>query len=133
MHSHPTPQTHTIKQMLYDNPQLVSTYLDAIAAESAFAATTPPTPAAAGAAAAADAPAGPSDQQQQAASAAASAAVQQSGAADWGLFAVRGVLDYLRRDMTHPDGGIYSAEVRPLCVSWAAAAAGCDLCCCGVM
>lgn len=25
----------------------------------------------------------------------------------------RGILDYLRRDMTHPDGGIFSAEVRP--------------------
>ena len=24
----------------------------------------------------------------------------------------RGVLDYLRRDMTHPEGGIYSAEAR---------------------
>jgi uncharacterized protein YyaL (SSP411 family) len=24
---------------------------------------------------------------------------------------VRGVLDYMRRDMTHPDGGLYSAEV----------------------
>lgn len=23
----------------------------------------------------------------------------------------RGILDYLRRDMTHPDGGIFSAEV----------------------
>ena len=23
----------------------------------------------------------------------------------------RGILDYLRRDMTHPDGGFYSAEV----------------------
>ena len=25
---------------------------------------------------------------------------------------VRGVLDYLRRDMTHPEGGLFSAEVR---------------------
>jgi hypothetical protein len=25
---------------------------------------------------------------------------------------VRGVLDYMRRDMTHPEGGLYSAEVR---------------------
>ena len=25
----------------------------------------------------------------------------------------RGILDYLGRDMTHPDGGIYSAEVGP--------------------
>ena len=24
----------------------------------------------------------------------------------------RGVLDYLRRDMTHPEGGLFSAEVR---------------------
>jgi hypothetical protein len=24
---------------------------------------------------------------------------------------VRGVLDYMRRDMTHPEGGLYSAEV----------------------
>lgn len=24
----------------------------------------------------------------------------------------RGILDYLRRDMTHPQGGIFSAEVR---------------------
>lgn len=24
---------------------------------------------------------------------------------------VRGILDYLMRDMTHPDGGIFSAEV----------------------
>ncbi len=24
----------------------------------------------------------------------------------------RDILNYMRRDMTHPDGGIYSAEVR---------------------
>ena len=29
----------------------------------------------------------------------------------------RGILDYLRRDMTHLEGGIYSAEVRGLWVS----------------
>lgn len=28
----------------------------------------------------------------------------------WGMVA-RGVLDYLRRDMTHPKGGLFSAEV----------------------
>jgi len=39
------------------------------------------------------------------------AAFQITGAN--GLAAVaRGVLDYLRRDMTHPEGGLYSAEVR---------------------
>jgi len=27
--------------------------------------------------------------------------------------AARGILDYLQRDMTHPDGGIFSAEVTP--------------------
>jgi uncharacterized protein YyaL (SSP411 family) len=28
----------------------------------------------------------------------------------------RGILDYLRRDMSHPDGGIFSAEVS--CLFW---------------
>lgn len=30
----------------------------------------------------------------------------------------RGVLDYLRRDMTHPEGGIFSAEVSHLNAIW---------------
>jgi len=53
------------EKMLYDNPQLASTYLDAFAVTG--------------------------DRQ----------------------FAevARGILDYLRRDMTHPKGGIFSAEV----------------------
>lgn len=35
----------------------------------------------------------------------------------------RGILDYLHRDMTHPDGGFYSAEVhQPLCLYCAAMA-----------
>lgn len=53
------------EKMLYDNPQLACTYLDA------FSLTQDP------------------------------------------QFAevARGILDYLRRDMTHPQGGIFSAEV----------------------
>ena len=54
------------EKMLYDNPQLASTYLDAFAltGDHQFAQV------------------------------------------------ARGILDYLRRDMTHPKGGIFSAEVR---------------------
>ena len=54
------------EKMLYDNPQLASTYLDAFAltGDRAFAGV------------------------------------------------ARGILDYLRRDMTHPKGGIFSAEVQ---------------------
>lgn len=63
----PTPQ---FEKMLYDGPQLASTYL------SAFQAT---------------------------------------GNRRYALVA-RGVLDYLRRDMTHPEGGLFSAEVRPSCM-----------------
>lgn len=52
------------EKMLYDNPQLASTYLDAFALTG-----------------------------------------------DWAFAGVaRGILDYLRRDMTHPKGGIFSAE-----------------------
>lgn len=53
------------EKMLYDNPQLASTYLDAFAltGDQQFART------------------------------------------------ARGILDYLRRDMTHPQGGIFAAEV----------------------
>ena len=53
------------EKMLYDNPQLACTYLDAFAVTG--------------------------DQQL--------------------AEVVRGTLDYLRRDMTHPLGGIFSAEV----------------------
>ena len=51
-------------QMLYDNGQLASTYLDAFCL---------------------------------------------TGKASYARVA-RGILDYLKRDMTHPDGGIFSAE-----------------------
>ena len=54
------------EKMLYDNPQLACTYLDAFAL---------------------------------------------TGDRQYAEVA-RGVLDYLRRDMTHPQGGIFSAEVR---------------------
>lgn len=54
------------EKMLYDNPQLASTYLDAFAL---------------------------------------------TGHRQYAEVA-RGVLDYLMRDMTHPKGGIFSAEVR---------------------
>lgn len=54
------------EKMLYDNPQLASTYLDAFAL---------------------------------------------TGDRQYAEVA-RGVLDYLMRDMTHPLGGIFSAEVR---------------------
>lgn len=56
------------EKMLYDNPQLASTYLDAFALTG--------------------------DRQH--------------------AEVARGVLDYLMRDMTHPQGGIFSAEVRGL-------------------
>ena len=54
------------EKMLYDNPQLASTYLDAFAltGDRTFAEV------------------------------------------------ARGILDYVRRDMTHPKGGIFSAEVQ---------------------
>lgn len=42
------------------------------------------------------------------------AAFQLSGDARYAATA-RGILDYLRRDMTHPDGGIFSAEVGGAC------------------
>jgi hypothetical protein len=32
--------------------------------------------------------------------------------AGWALLAMHGTLDYLLRDMAHPEGGFYSAEVR---------------------
>ncbi|KIZ00188.1 Spermatogeneis-associated protein, partial [Monoraphidium neglectum] len=84
------------EKMLYDNPQLVSTYLDAIAADAAAAAPLPaPAGAPAGAPHAGDGPRGGGG---------------GSGAAEWGVFAVRGVLDYLLRDMRHPQGGFFSAE-----------------------
>lgn len=54
------------EKMLYDNPQLVLTYLDTF---------------------------------------------RVTGGEEQYAFVARGVLDYLRRDMTHPEGGIYSAEV----------------------
>eukprot|EP00877_Chromochloris_zofingiensis_P013089 jgi/Chrzof1/8033/UNPLg00078.t1 len=53
------------EKMLYDNPQLVLTYLDTF---------------------------------------------RVTGGEEQYAFVARGVLDYLRRDMTHPEGGIYSAE-----------------------
>ncbi len=56
--------TSVFVQMLYDNGQLASTYLDAFCL---------------------------------------------TGKASYARVA-RGILDYLRRDMTHPDGGIFSAE-----------------------
>ena len=37
-------------------------------------------------------------------------AFQLTGAQGYGRVA-RGILDYLRRDMTHPEGGVFSAEV----------------------
>lgn len=37
-------------------------------------------------------------------------AYQVTGDRHWGMV-VRGVLDYLRRDMTHSEGGLFSAEV----------------------
>jgi hypothetical protein len=84
------------EKMLYDQPQLVASTLDALAAAGAAAGS----PAAPAAPPPGDsAPAGPGG--------AAVARVRE-----WAPFAVRGVLDYLLRDMTHPGGGIFSAEVR---------------------
>ncbi|KAI8467827.1 MAG: hypothetical protein J3K34DRAFT_454440 [Monoraphidium minutum] len=88
------------EKMLYDNPQLASTYLDAItaaaAAEAAGETAGAGTPAAG---AAAGAPAG-----------AEGGGGGGGGAPDWAVAAVRGTLDYLLRDMRHPGGGFYSAE-----------------------
>lgn len=37
-------------------------------------------------------------------------AFQISGNNQW-AFVIRGILDYMRRDLMHPEGGFYSAEV----------------------
>ncbi len=64
-------------QMLYDNPQLASTYISAFQLALAL-----------------EAAGNPGEVTSQELS-----------------LVVRGILDYLRRDMTHPEGGLYSAEV----------------------
>jgi uncharacterized protein YyaL (SSP411 family) len=84
--------------MLYDNPQLAVTYLDAfkitLAAQRRKAAAL--------------------DTADSSSNKVLGLAVEDGPLAEPRVYAqvVRGVLDYLRRDMTHPEGGLYSAEVR---------------------
>ncbi|WIA34616.1 hypothetical protein OEZ86_012935 [Tetradesmus obliquus] len=109
------------EKMMYDNPQLALTYLDAfritLAAQKQQQAAAPATAVAAAAADAgatlvspAAAPAG--DGTASAGSSCSSLAVENERLMDPRVYAtvVRGVLDYMRRDMTHPEGGLYSAE-----------------------
>eukprot|EP00878_Enallax_costatus_P033128 GHUV01036516.1.p1 GENE.GHUV01036516.1~~GHUV01036516.1.p1 ORF type:complete len:459 (+),score=103.89 GHUV01036516.1:406-1782(+) len=94
------------EKMLYDNPELALTYLDAFRltlAEQRRIGSGSITPAAA---AAADAGAAGSGSSKRA------KLEDDKTLKDPRVYAtvVRGILDYLRRDMTHPEGGIYSAE-----------------------
>lgn len=111
------------EKMLYDNPQLALTYLDAfrvtLARQRSGSSSSGSAPAATAAADAGAALASPI-----AASSSGAAGDSSSGVstADEVLYdprvyatVVRGVLDYLRRDMTHPEGGLYSAEVGVCC------------------
>jgi hypothetical protein len=110
--------------MLYDNPQLALTYLDAFRItlakqRSSSSSSSRPTQSLPDATAVADAGVA------LASPIAAAAAATEGGAAGSGVSTsdevlydprvyatvVRGILDYLRRDMTHPEGGLYSAEV----------------------
>ncbi|KAF6251178.1 Six-hairpin glycosidase-like protein [Scenedesmus sp. NREL 46B-D3] len=122
------------EKMMYDNPQLALTYLDAFritlasqkqqqkaaggsSSSSSGAAGTTAAAAGAGAAlfspaAAAAAAAAAGDGVAAAGSSSSSLAVEDAQLMDPTVYAtvVRGVLDYMRRDMTHPEGGLYSAE-----------------------
>jgi hypothetical protein len=109
--------------MLYDNPQLALTYLDAfrITLAKQRSSSSRPAPSSADITAAADAGVALASPIAAAAAAVAEGAAAGSGVstADEVLYdprvyatVVRGILDYLRRDMTHPEGGLFSAEVR---------------------
>lgn len=97
----PAPQPPAPRQMLYDNPQLVSTYLDAMAAASASAALD---------AAPGGAPGSDSPPSHGGGGGGAGGGSGGAGVLAWAELAVRGTLDYLLRDMAHPEGGLYSAE-----------------------
>lgn len=109
------------EKMLYDNPQLALTYLDAFRVTLARqrGSSSSSAPAATAAADAGAALASPiADGGQAGTSSSGAAGDSGVSTADEVLYdprayatVVRGVLDYLRRDMTHPDGGLYSAEV----------------------
>jgi hypothetical protein len=98
--------------MLYDNPQLALTYLDAfrvtLARQRSSGSSGSSTLAATAAADAGAALASPI-----AAGSSSGVSTADEVLYDPRVYAtvVRGVLDYLRRDMTHPEGGLYSAEV----------------------
>lgn len=107
--------------MLYDNPQLALTYLDAFRITLAKQRSSSSRVPASSAEAAADAGAALASPIAAAAATATEGAAAGSGVstADEVLYdprvyatVVRGILDYLIRDMTHPQGGLYSAEVR---------------------
>jgi hypothetical protein len=106
------------EKMLYDNPQLALTYLDAfrvtLPKQRSSSSSNPGD--AADAAAALASPSGSSGGGSGGDGTSGDSGVTT---ADEVLYdprayatVVRGVLDYLRRDMTHPEGGLYSAEVR---------------------
>jgi len=112
------------EKMLYDNPQLALTYLDAFRitlAKQRSSSSNGSSGSSAAAVAAADA--GAALQSPIAGSSADVGGSSSSSSAGFNadeevlydprVYAtvVRGVLDYLRRDMTHPEGGLYSAEV----------------------
>lgn len=114
------------EKMLYDNPQLALTYLDAFRITLAkqrgsSSGSTPAAAAAADAGAALASPVGGSSGSSSGTSGGSGVSTSDEVLYDPRVYAtvVRGVLDYLRRDMTHPEGGLYSAEVCRLAV-WGA-------------
>jgi hypothetical protein len=115
------------EKMLYDNPQLALTYLDAfritLAKQRASSSGGSSSPAAAAApdagAALASSLTGSNADISSGGGVSGTASGSGVSTSDEVLYdprvyatVVRGVLDYLRRDMTHPEGGLYSAEVR---------------------
>jgi hypothetical protein len=131
-------QVPHFEKMLYDNPQLAPTYLDAYRSlgshlhsiqHSSTASTSAPAAASSSGSGAggsggggltdllgrsqAYTPGGQTagDGQQLTGHGQDVVADLEQRQQQYGLV-IRGVLDYLRRDMTHPEGGLFSAEVR---------------------
>jgi hypothetical protein len=107
------------EKMLYDNPQLALTYLDAFRITLAKQRSPAAAAAADAGAALASSLTGSNADISSAGGVSGTASGSGVSTSDEVLYdprvyatVVRGVLDYLRRDMTHPEGGLYSAEVR---------------------
>ena len=99
------------EKMLYDNPQLVSACLDALCADAAARALPTASTSAAGAT---GSTAGSTSASASASGGSASGgllgASKEPAAAEWAAAAARGTLDYMLRDLAHPEGGFFSAE-----------------------